>query len=519
MVLYNTTININKHRLRTGMKPTIFIMGIIATLLIINLASAATYYIDAINGNDNNNGLSVSTAWRSFANIITYYSSCSSLQPAKWVDLGSGDHVYVMNGTYYPINIGTWTDCSAGPKNILNFRDPIPANPYIIEAYAGEKPVFDEQGQGVAIYSYSAGGFIIRGFEIKNSTVECIHLANTNNVILENLNIHDCFGDPGNNVAGIKTSGAYNITIRNNLIHHIVPNSPTTMHNVHGIVIFEGNNIIINNNEIYDANSGIKYKHHGVPIGNEPFNAQIYRNLVHDIHGELGISTGTDNAQVYQNIIYNVAEQGFEVDQADPAGGYSTFNNNSFYHNTLYNVSTGFSGSIRGLTRDSFFRDNIINANDLMINNFNLTIIKYSDYNCYNNNRFGYQIQYTPSYQIVNLAFMNSLGYDMNSIITTNVISNPPNSFQLTSDSPCRNSASDGYHIGAYLNDSPDYVIGLFNTSENNLTIVCTLPFDSDPCNCINSGELASTISAWNSGSLTINQLIINIKKWKECSS
>jgi hypothetical protein len=44
----------------------------------------------------------------------------------------------------------------------------------------------------------------------------------------------------------------------------------------------------------------------------------------------------------------------------------------------------------------------------------------------------------------------------------------------------------------------------------------CTLAYDLAPCNCIDLGELGSAIDGWDVGSISISQLIADIKSWKQ---
>lgn len=47
----------------------------------------------------------------------------------------------------------------------------------------------------------------------------------------------------------------------------------------------------------------------------------------------------------------------------------------------------------------------------------------------------------------------------------------------------------------------------------------CTLPYDLEPCDCINNNELVNTINAWYADALTLTEVITNIRTWKTCSS
>ena len=100
------------------MKKTLLIY-IFLTLIIFNVKTFATiYYVDATNGNDNNNGTSPSTPWKTLAKINNF-----SFQPGDKIFLKRGDIwnenlVFPSSGTQNnPIEIGAY---GTGDKPVIN---------------------------------------------------------------------------------------------------------------------------------------------------------------------------------------------------------------------------------------------------------------------------------------------------------------------------------------------------------------------------------------------------------------
>ena len=73
-----------KHKLSHKALPAIFI--ILAFLFISSAGWTATYYVDATNGNDYNNGLSPSTAWKTIAKV-----NAPSFNPSDFILFKRGE--------------------------------------------------------------------------------------------------------------------------------------------------------------------------------------------------------------------------------------------------------------------------------------------------------------------------------------------------------------------------------------------------------------------------------------------
>ena len=127
----------------------ILLIGIFLVVLILPVfTSAAVYYVDASNGNDNNNGLSPETAWKTITRVNN-----------EW-GYQAGDDILFKRGE-------TWTD-----SGLDIHHSGTTENPVIIGAYgAGPKPVIDGSRDfgGSAMSSiYSASYITIQDFRITN---------------------------------------------------------------------------------------------------------------------------------------------------------------------------------------------------------------------------------------------------------------------------------------------------------------------------------------------------------------
>ena len=145
---------------------------LLAFVLLLGLAAAPAlatdYHIDPINGDDSTGDGSLANPWKSFKNIIYYYSA--SYRPAGWVDMQPGDTIYLMNGTYSVIlNPGDGSGPSGGGSYIGIWRTKHgdSANWFRITAYPGHSPVIDPQYNGSGFYIYQSSYWEVDGFEVK----------------------------------------------------------------------------------------------------------------------------------------------------------------------------------------------------------------------------------------------------------------------------------------------------------------------------------------------------------------
>jgi len=90
-----------------------------------------------------------------------------------------------------------------------------------------------------------------------------------------------------------------------------------------------------------------------------------------------------------------------------------------------------------------------------------------------------------------------------------------PAPWQYTTYSP--------YNVSVtYFGETQEQQVILDSSKEITFTFSssgCSLPFDEPTCNCIDLGELYTTIDGWYSDIITLSQLMTNINSWWTCSS
>ena len=179
--------------------------------------SAATYYVDSVNGSDANSGLSTSAALQS-----TAAANSLSLNPDDSVLFRRGQNFGGLmdigsNGTSSnPIIIGAW---DSGNDPVLN-EIRVSGDYVIIENLV----VDHEKAASDAIRIRSGRNCIIRNLELRNGTRDGIDADQADGLVIENVEIHHflngSFGseDDSHGITATNTDG---ITIRQANIHHV----------------------------------------------------------------------------------------------------------------------------------------------------------------------------------------------------------------------------------------------------------------------------------------------------------
>jgi len=268
------------------------------------------------------------------SNLGTDLSPFRTIQRGADAALTPGDTVCVRPGVYFENNQDAPSTAFKGVKVRAGGS---PGNPIIFQADPNVigNVIIDMQfdvsiAPGAALNPVDALGFYIRafdhitirGFEIRNVTTgiltQAINSPNAvtpgpfdppSNIIIENNHIHDVRRsqlDPNfdSNIAPVRPNDCYDCVIRGNRLHGVtqINGSGTeifTNQNSAGVHSFGMLRTIIENNEIFDAHTGIFQKSWtnqplvGDPLydaGNVPppinkaadFGVKIRRNLIHD---------------------------------------------------------------------------------------------------------------------------------------------------------------------------------------------------------------------------------------------
>jgi len=260
--------------------------------------TAATFYVDTNHVSANN------------SNPGTEAAPWKTIQKAADV-LKAGDTVLVKAGTY------TELTSSSDVTGLVPEFSGTPGNYITYQAYPGHRVILDQQRGGIGFYIKGKKHIRISGFEItniydtnssdKNGGVVTASGSSTRpeDIIVENNHIHAIDGPNGNNVGGIRFDDATNCVARDNIIHDIFVGGVDNG-NAAGIHSYGMENMLLENNTIYNAHNGVYHKASTGNIG-----ALIKNNLIHDTSRGIfydiagGGSPIHFNQRVTQNIFYN----------------------------------------------------------------------------------------------------------------------------------------------------------------------------------------------------------------------
>lgn len=265
----------------------------------------------------------------------------------------AGDTVIVSAGTYTAPDTGLRLIVAFNPVN----QGTSDSNRIIIQA-SGTVNLRSTGTLGGPIIGSSQRNYITwDGFTIDETTYTSLGSGEQSNIMVfdaTEVNIQNCISIGrtttlvDSNHAGIFYSDATGGRAYNNTIYNV--RAPGI--NVAGFYTYGTNNLIIENNHIYDSSNGIFIKGHTA-------DGTIARyNKLHDFTYwgiRLGANTsGYSNTSVYQNIIYNSDIGIFNTNTNDYSYG------NKFVNNTIYNVAKGIMHGVE--LNETLFYNNIVST-------------------------------------------------------------------------------------------------------------------------------------------------------------
>ena len=393
----------------------VILFDILFVLVIFSPSWAATYYVDATNGNDSNSGISESAPWKTIAEV-------------NHSDFNPGDQILFKRGETW---IGTTLNIPSDGKS---------GNHITIGAYGtGNKPIIDGSGLGKTIYLNGRGFITINNLEIKKGGVVIFLTSGGTNgqIIITNCDIHD--SETNNNIS-IKDRG--NITIENCTVYNSAGNgisaytsgtpdwgdrtgdnvtvSGSTIYNnsKSGLFVF-GDGAVVQNNEIYS--NGIadeEGKYHNIYISGD--NALVQKNILRDaVYGD-GIRFLGSNLTARYNFIHHNRKHGFgiwndysvnhsnlaisynlliqrnytETPVSRPmtinisnAAGAGSFHNIKIYNNSVYGENDNANGFSFNNCSDLDIKNNILYLKDAYLMLISPTASVISDYNMFKSDK------------------------------------------------------------------------------------------------------------------------------------
>ena len=367
----------------------IFVFILIFVITTAYILAGNIYYIDSTNGNDNNDGFSTSTSWK------TLGKANSSLLPGDTVYIRAG----IYNETISPKNSGI-------EENYITYRN-----------YEEEEVIIDGLSQGVLLDNKefiaviglkisNAGRFVVIQNGSKNNIIQNCNMQgssnwggvrienSSHNKILDNY-IYDCHGD----AVELYPNADYNLIQGNE-----VDGGPTNTHSCLSIWSTTGQDYssynIVRNNHIHDPCDD------GMNMLQKVDHNLVENNIFYNVSNGAGLKfCGGQNNIIRRNIAVDCKAYGIGI-YASLYGGYSSYGeNNTFYNNIIL-------GSDRGSNMDAGFRFLVYEGGGEIRNNIvkNNVIYENNPQQIYINGDKGYKEYAAPNSFINNTIYNISPG-------------------------------------------------------------------------------------------------------------
>lgn len=261
------------------------------------------YYVSKLTGSDTNAG-TFDRPFKSYLPFVSYYSS----PPSYSVKLKAGDVVYFMSGVYNDI----YTYIDSPYAFFLRGVKGAASLPITFKAYPGAKVTFQNSSTVPPLVVWSGGYLTFEGIEVSNTRNQGPWFAESSDIELRNMWIHDLDGEDNNNMSGIKLTASERVYIHHNVIHdnYDRTNADTggnATENSRNLVFFGGGNIRVSRNVIFQTPSGwssktgacIGYKHSATVPG---ATFEVDHNIMWNC-AFYGVGSGTYNTHIHHNLL------------------------------------------------------------------------------------------------------------------------------------------------------------------------------------------------------------------------
>ncbi len=317
--------------------------------------TAQTYYVDALNGNNNNSGTSADKAW-------------STLQKAV-SSVGAGATVIIAGGTYF------------GKVTIPSTANGVMGAPTIFKNKDGETPIIEGNNTGLqweGLLSFSQNQYItIKGIKVQNGYWYGFNIVNSNNITIDGCSTFNT------RASGIYASSCSYITISNNEVRKACqyPNRDANGNGTQECITVTGtNNFKITKNEVWDSTVPGTAGGEGIDAKGGSYLGEISFNYIHDIL-VLGIYIDAGSGEEYTIRVFgNKVYRTYGLGVAGELGGHARdiyfynnvvvdseksglvfqstgsgkFSNVYVVNNTFYNsAKSGFAGDIGSYTTNA----------------------------------------------------------------------------------------------------------------------------------------------------------------------
>lgn len=322
------------------------------------------YYVDAVNGDDSNDGLSEETAWKT----LTKASSIRQLKEGGSILLKrgcvwNGEQLYVKNaeGTEEnPIIIGSYGDENAAAPvingNGANWAYSTKADLATVHIYNSENIIIENLEitnwdlTAGEVGSYTQSSKLLSGLVVENKDA-----GELSNVTIRNLKIHDVNGLMAGGSS--KAAGGLIVVVTGS------KNNKGTVESWYDGLTIEGNEVYnVCHEAIYmesvwasrtlvgGTSSDTGYQNAGDSSWVGSSNVLIQNNYVHDVAGDGIVPINTTDALVQYNLIDNSADSNWDYSNNPNHAALWTWdsNNVTFRYNEACNTSKDSIGTAVG---------------------------------------------------------------------------------------------------------------------------------------------------------------------------
>lgn len=385
----------------------------------ISLSWATNYYIDATSGNDSNNGLSPSTAWKTIAKVNN-----SSFMPS--------DSVLFKRGEMWREQLRISSNGSSAARITYG-------------AYGqGDEPIIDGGNSRECINAISRDNIVIQNLHLRKGNSFCINLWECDNWIIENNHVEYA------NVTNIFCYGI-NIQIRQNEI-----NNSVVQHGIYfGNLSKDG---IVEYNYIHDNNvSGVQFNN---DASTRQSGMKVRYNKLENNQWVSINDLATEGGQFYYNLIYGITNYGRGIILGSDGVGTNS-RNTIIYNNTVHgDFVTDIEIESNSIGHKIY--NNIISNSNYYSNRSLLQIASGGsaelDYNCYYMPKFSRTFSYHNAQYNSLESWQSATNQDNHSIDQNpKFIDISKNDFEIQKDSPCIDAGIDvKLTYDFYHNEVPD---------------------------------------------------------------
>lgn len=468
--------------------------------------------------------------------------------------LNAGDVLVVKAGQYYR-NTGTYLEPGIRPLSSGTESDPIviKAYPgddvYMISGDTGNVPTlstdimeFDNAAIGTSARDEEEVDYIIiDGFKIYGSA----QLRSTSHSVIKNCEMYGGFQthhySDGVGMNVLRIENTHDCLVRNNILHNNYRDDFL-------IIGYDSWDLVIENNEFYHESTDPSHETYAIFFKDHPERMHVRYNVFRDNPAAAIWTSNQDQSQdvfIYQNLFVNNGYTELSIDHKSAIDVVICINNVQIYNNVFVNNRRGIEnlkGASDGDTpadpSDDCIAPSWSSWNNIFYDttdyHYKISEGSYISHLTYSDRNNYYKSSGSNEWDYIGPQTGLGAWQSLSSLDSNSIESNPMfedvsrGDYHLQSGSPALglgvdrqdhdNDGNTGEAIPAGMYISGGEVIGLdpLGVTTEIPEVVCTIPYDQEPCDVIDFNELIAAINGWFASQIDIPTLIEIIRMWKQ---